>query len=466
MSDSNPRDERAQVLIKTARDAAQKNNLDYAISMYREALKTAPENVPWRQELRKTERRRFEDNPNKVGRLVGAKNHPIRLRAKTAKAKGQWTHVLEVCEEAFYNNPWDITATEDAADAAERLGLKELAEWLMESVERQALEAKNAEFFRHMAHTHGLNEHWQKAILAWEKVKKINPSDEEAGRQINSLSANATIARSGLSDAISKATTKASAEAQGPDPEELKREAMSPEDRLLKEIQEQPDRPGAYLHLADHYQMHDRLDDAEKVLAAGLKHMPEDTVLLKRHGEIQISRLRKYIEIWTKRSEANPGDPDARGKLDRARRKLAEYEIGEIRRLMVLRPDDMKLRLQLGQKLAQAGQHDAAIAEFQAARKEPGLAVDALLQAGQSFEAQGVTKLAERSYADALRAIEEGENKDQATINSLHYRLGRLAEAQGNVKVAEDHYNEVAANDYAFMDVAQRLRSLNQGPPT
>ncbi len=46
-------------------------------------------------------------------------------------------------------------------------------------------------------------------------------------------------------------------------------------------------------------------------------------------------------------------------------------------------------------------------------------------------------------------------------MNSLHYRLGRVSEAMGNPQAAEEHYNEVAANDYGYLDVAQRLRSLS-----
>src|SRR5579864_5299974 len=229
MSDTYPPEMRAQALFKTVSDAAQKNNLDYAIQMYQDACKLDTGNLLYRQALRMVERRKFANNPGKVGRLVGARNHPIRLRAKTAKAKGQWTHVLEVCEEAFVHNPWDVVAAEDAADAAEQLGLRELAEWLLESVGAQA--GQDASFFRHLAHVHGLNEHWQKAIQCWEHVKKLAPSDEEAGRQINALSANATIARSGLTEAIQKSSEGGSGpESFAPDAEDLKRMAMAPED--------------------------------------------------------------------------------------------------------------------------------------------------------------------------------------------------------------------------------------------
>jgi hypothetical protein len=42
----------------------------------------------------------------------------------------------------------------------------------------------------------------------------------------------------------------------------------------------------------------------------------------------------------------------------------------------------------------------------------------------------------------------------------LHYRLGRVAEGLGNNEAAVEHYNEVAAIDYGYLDVAQRLKRL------
>ena len=51
--------------------------------------------------------------------------------------------------------------------------------------------------------------------------------------------------------------------------------------------------------------------------------------------------------------------------------------------------------------------------------------------------------------------------RTSANFLALHYRLGRVAEALGNNEAAEEHYNEVAAIDYTYLDVAKRLRNLN-----
>jgi tetratricopeptide (TPR) repeat protein len=456
-----PKNPKARTFFQYGNDAAQKANLDYAIQMYREACKLEPDNLLCRAALRHTERRKFGNDPNKVGRLVGARNQPIRHRARSAKSKGHWTLVLEVCEEAFVNNPWDVSASRDAADAAEQLGFNVLAQWLIESVSGVA---NDVDFFKHAAHVHEVNASWQKAISCWEKVKKLNPDDEDAHRQINALSASATIMRSGLGEAIHKHSPTSNSPGQGGNPalppelEELKQPQLSPQDRWLKEIQEDPTLVGPYLQYADHLKNRGKLDDAQKLLARGLKAVPDDPSLQMAHADVQVSRLQRAIQSAELKSRERPDDADAKAKLEQLQTMLVDYEIEEFRRRIKLHPGDPNLQYELGLRLARSGQHKEAITSFQQARNSPTFRVQALHQLGLSFEAEGQLKLAGRNYEDALKAADP---EDTRTLNDLHYRLGRVFEAMGNTAAAEEHYNEVAANDYGYLDVAQRLRSLN-----
>ena len=456
-----PKNPKARTFFQYGNDAAQKANLDYAIQMYQESCKLEPENILCRASLRFTERKKFGNDPTKVGRLVSARNQPIRHRARSAKSKGQWTQVLEACEEAFVNNPWDTTSARDAADAAEQLGFKELAQWLIESV---LSVANDVEFFKHAAHIFELNASWAKAIASWERVKKLNPDDEDAHRQINALSASATIMRSGLSDAIHKHSPTSHSPGQGGGSElaaggeESRRAQASPEERWKKEIQEDPTMVGPYLQYAEHLKTRSKLDDAEKLLAQGLKAVPDDPALSTAHAEVQVGRLQRAISSWERKAQERPDDLDAKTKLEQLQSMLIDYELKEFRRRIKLHPGDPNLQYELGLRLARSGRHKDAIAAFQQARNSPTHRVQAMHQAGLSFESEGALKLAERSYQDALKAADASDLK---TLNDLHYRLGRVCESMGNTAAAEEHYNEVAANDYGYLDVAQRLRSLN-----
>ena len=450
--------EKAQTFFKYGNEAALKDNFDYAIQMYREACKLSPDSLSFRQALRGIERRKFGNEPGKVGMFAGARNPTIRMRARSARGKGNWTHALEICEEAFANNPWDVAAAREAAEAAEGLGFHELAQWLMESVYTQA---NDAEFFKHIAHVHQLNNAWAKAIAAWERVKKINPNDDEASRQINSIAASATIHRSGLSDSLNQRLTaagKSGPEAEADELAELKQPQLSPEERCKKEIQEDPTHIGPYLQLAEIHKGRNDLDEAEKLLASGLKAVPDDPSLKREYADVQMSRIKRAIASWQRKVKERPDDDAARAKVAQLETMLADYEIKEFRRRSEQEPTNMNIQYELGVRLARIGNHKDAIAAFQQARSSTSLRVQALLQAGLSFEAEGAMKLAERQFQEALKSADAA---DPALLNTLNYRLGRVNEAMGNNSAAEDYYNEVAANDYGYLDVAQRLRGLS-----
>jgi tetratricopeptide (TPR) repeat protein len=449
--------ERAKTYFQYGNEAALKNNIDYAVNMYQSACKIEPDNLIYRQALRGIERRKFSNDPAKVGKLVGMKTNPIRLKSKASKAKGNWKHVIEVCEEVFVFNPWDIGAAREAAEACEHLEFHAVGQWLLESVQAQATEA---EFFRHLARVEEQCAAFPKAIQAWERVRKLDPNDETASRKINALSANATIQRAGLTDAIDKRNEQATA-APAP-PTEAEIEAMeiaklSPEDRLLREIQVHPELVGPYLEIAEIYKLRNQLEDAEKVLARGLKLHPKEESLLLNHADIQLARLQNAIEVLTKRSKEKPQDEAIKAKLKQYTQMLMDYEVKEYSRRAKLHADDLNVQLLLGKALARAGKAQEAIAALQIARNHPTQRVEALRQLGLSFEALGNLKLAERNYQDALKSADPS---DANIMNILHYRLGRVAEAQGNNQAAEEHYNEVAANDYAYLDVADRLKNL------
>lgn len=460
-SEQNPQVlKKAQSYFHHGNEAAGKGNLDYAISMFREACKLVPGDLNYRMALRGVQRKKFNNDPAKVGRLTGTRVKAMRMTLRGAKSKGKWAEVMEGCEDALAHNPWDVGVSRDAAEAAEGLGFPLMAKWLMDSVAPQA--GEDPDYFRHLGHVFEINHDFQRAIQCWEKVRKLAPSDENASRQINALSANATIARSGMGQAAFRGPAGKSGpelESFSPDVEEMAQLAMAPEQRFLGQIEAHPERVGPYLELSDHYRMQGRLDEAEKVLSKGLKAIPDDSVLEMARAEVQISRLHKAIEAWGARAAKNPDDLDARGKHEKLRAMLNDYEVKEFRRRAALRPDDLSLQLQLGIRLARVGQHDAAIAAFQQARSSPELRVQALLQAGISFEANGSLKLAERHYSDAQKIADPA---DMPTLLELNYRLGRVSEAQGDARKAEEYYNEVAAHDYGYLDVARRLRDLNQ----
>lgn len=451
--------EKARTFFQYGNDAALKSNFEYAINMYKEACKRAVDNLQFRQALRGIQRRKFGNDPSKVGRLVGMTNKTIHMKARSARGKEKYAAAIEALEEAFTNSPWDVAAAREGAESFEMLELYPIAQWYLESVQNE-VGAKDAEFHRHAAHVHELCESWPKAIASWEAVKRINPFDEDAERKIKNLAAAATMKRANYEGAIEKAgeTPKESAEEIAERLEQLKLEKMTPEQRLLNEIQKDPKQVWPYIELADMARKRSQFENAEKILAKGLKEVPRDPALQQNYAEVQMTRLKRAIEALTKRVDDDPTDVTSKSKLEQLHRMLLDYEIKEYRRRLALSPEDHNLHYQLGLALARDSKHAEAIGEFQIAKGSPNLKIQSMLQAGLSFEADGRAKLAERTYQEALKSLEPS---DAANLNALHYQLGRVNETLGNMEQAEEHYNEVAANDYTYRDVAQRLRNLN-----
>ncbi len=379
-----------------------------------------------------------------------------------AKTRGKWAEALEACEDVFQYHPWEVHVARDAADAAEHLKLPALARWYLESVFQQV--GEDAHFYRHLAHVYELNQMWETSIRCWEKVHKLVPTDEEANKKIKSLTANAAISRSGLDEAARKvpAGNAGPEPSDQPDVEELKRQAMTPEQRLRQRIQDEPAYAGAYLELADMYKLQNKLDDAEKVLAAGRKATNDDAVLLEAHADVQIARIQRHQAAWSKKLREDPTDLNAKDKLDKLTAMLLDYELKEYKRRVEHHPEELATRFQFGLRLVRAGRTDEAIAEFQQARNANASKIrsEALYQLAQCFVAKNLPKLGERYYQEALKLAEE--DADQAKIKELHYCLGCVYESSNDFRAAEEHFNEVAATDYTYKDIAQRLENLNR----
>ena len=140
--------------------------------MYQEACKLEPENLMYPPGARGDRAKKFGNDRSKVGRLVGARTQPIRMRARSARSKGHCTQALEICEEAFAHNPWDSGAARTPPRRPSSWA--EAARPVVDRVGAAAI-ANDADFFRYAAHVHEMNASWQKAIACWERVKKLNP---------------------------------------------------------------------------------------------------------------------------------------------------------------------------------------------------------------------------------------------------------------------------------------------------
>jgi tetratricopeptide (TPR) repeat protein len=177
--------ERANQVVATG-------NYDYGIRLLMSCCKLDPGNLIYRQALRRTEKAKYRNNL-RGSWFAWLTAWPGRARMKTALRGRDYLKVLEHGERILMRNPWDVGAQMDMAEAADVMGLLDLAIWNLEQArQKQGLDAP---LNRTLARLYEKRGNFTQAIALWELVRKVKPSDTEAQHKIKDLAADDTIAR-------------------------------------------------------------------------------------------------------------------------------------------------------------------------------------------------------------------------------------------------------------------------------
>ena len=224
--------ERANQVIATG-------NYDYAIQLLLTCCKMDPANLIYRQTLRRTEKIKYRNNL-RGSRLAFLTTSTSRTKLKAAKASRDYLKVLECGEKVLLRNPWDIGAQMDMAEAADALGLLDVAVWTLEQARQKNPE--DATVNRALARLYEKRGNFSQAIALWELIRKAEPRDVEAQHKAKDLAASDTIARGNYEAVFSNldedhegdeqaATTGESAKESVPVHQVAVQESVSPEPR-------------------------------------------------------------------------------------------------------------------------------------------------------------------------------------------------------------------------------------------
>lgn len=441
-----------------------KGDFDYAVKLFKDACKLAPDQLVYRQHLRISAKRKFKDN-KRGSRLASITTVGARTGLKAAKAKKEWLRALECCEDCLSENPWDSSLLLDLAAICDELAWKEMAIWSAE--EALARDPADPTVNRALAKIYNKHGAFTKAIDCWERVKKACPADEEADRMMKDLAASATIDRGGYEGAQS--FTRAVADKTKT--QELLDEAKGGTSDmrfggqitdLEHKIRNKPTEIGPYMQLSQIYRRMGKITEARAVMEKAKDASGGNPDVITELAEIDFDQLKANMAIAEKQAAERPNDAEAQKKAQEAARTLNDFELREFQRRVERLPTDMGLRAELGIRLAKAGLHEQAIPELQKAKNAPGKKLEATIWLGHCFRAKKNARLAKRSFEEALASLSPG---DQKNFLDLHYWLGRSCEELSEKSEAIKHFDEVAGIDYAYRDVAERLDKLSSEDP-
>jgi serine/threonine protein kinase len=182
----------ASAQFERANDVLGRGDYDYAVQLLSSCCKLDPANLTYRRSLRHAQRSMRGGKP-RGGRFSFITSSPLRSRLKAAKVAGEHLRVLEHGEALLMRDPWDAGAQLDMAEAADALGLSDMALWILQQAFRE--DSPNVPLSRALARSYEKHGNYAEAIAQWEIVRKADPNDLEASRKPRDLAARETIAR-------------------------------------------------------------------------------------------------------------------------------------------------------------------------------------------------------------------------------------------------------------------------------
>ncbi len=452
-------DPRHQKLIENARIALERGNLDYALEVTAQVLKAAPGCLPVRKLQRVAQMRQAKGKGGFMSKMSsGLSNAPFMFGG----GKKDPAKLLESAEVLLAKDPTNVPALKLLAEAAQGLGMLETVAFAFDAV--RELQPNDR------ANLLALGEAWLAAGKATEALKiaddmlAAKPVDADA----QALMRKASVAQTVVKNKWEAQTTyrdKMRDEAGAVSLEQSSKIVMGDAmtQRLLEEALARAAKEPANLnHYRTLAQLYRQAGDLEQALVWVRKARQQpagagDAALEKQESELAASVIAKRVELAEAAVAAAPTDAAAQAKLTAARGELAEFKLHDAKHYTERYPNDYPARHALATLLLEAGQTDAAIAQFQQAQKGPQVRVASLVGLARCFKAKKLFDLAVAQLNTAKTEL--GATMDD-TKKDVIYELGTCLELMGKPDLAIVEFKAIYSEDIGFRDVADKINAF------
>ncbi len=447
----------ARVFFEKARKVAQTNNFDYAIDLYLEGLRRAPDalmegHMPLRELAL-------------LRQAGGGKKPSMVEKVKRLRAKAPLEQMLNA-EYLFAKEPDHLAHGEAMLRATAAGGYKKTAKWIADLLFQANNAAKRPSFHTYilLKESYKAIGQFDRAIAACQHAVKLKPADGELADELKNLTAELTMARGRYDQEGDFRQSIKDREAQA---------KLYAQDRVIKtedyrltavrqardELAQDPNLPKNIFNLANALVdlQDDHADNEAIELLQNAYRTKNDFSFQQRAGQIKIMQLRRKLRQTKGVLETNPDDGQAKARVTELSAQFNSTELEHYRLCVENYPTDLQVKYELGNCLVRNKQYDDAIPLFQEAQKDPRHKISAMDKIGLCFFMKGW-------FADAIdiftQAIDSYEIKDDSIAKELRYNLARSYEEQGENEKALEIFRKIAQLDFAFKDVHQRVDKL------
>ena len=448
---------KAGVFFERARQVAQTDNFDYAVDMYLEGLRCAPDAL--------------EQGHIKLHELAllrqtkGGKKPTMAERIKCLRGRTPLEQMINA-EYLFAKDPDHLPYAEVILKATVAGDYRKTASWIADLI----FQANNA-LTRPSLHTYLLlKESYEalglldRAVVACQFALTVKPDDKELADEHQRLSAELTVSKGkydhegDFTKAIKDRRIQEKLQSQDSVVKTMHWRLTAIED-VRKAMADEPNLPQNILNLA--YALSDLEEDAAENEAIELLEdaykNSSDFNFRQQAGRIRIKQIRRRIREAQDALAAAGDDEKARSRLEQLQAQLADIELEHCRFCAENYPTDLRYKYEYAVCLLDAKQYDKAIPIFQEAQRDPRHKIAAMNKVGLCFLVKGW-------FADAIDvlagAIDSYELKEDDTAKDLRYNLGRAYQASGDTEKALQAYRKLAQLDFAYKDVSKRVDEL------
>lgn len=447
---------KARAFFSRAEEVASTDNFDYAIDLYLEGLKLAPDAL--------------EDGHAPLRRLAlirqakGGKKPSV---VDKMKYRGGKLPVEEMLNAEFLlaKDPDNLDYAETMLKACVAGSYSRTADWIGQLIfdANRASSKPSLATYLLLKDCYVKMGWYTKAVAACQFAVDLKPSDDALRDELRNLSASMTMEKGGygqVSDFRKSLKDRELQERLHSQEQTVKSDSyrLTAVEEAKRQVKQAPTPPNI-MQLAQAYvdlETEEGWKEAQTLLE-GAYQKTKDFSFKRKLGEFSIRKLKEGLRHL--HNELRSSKP-TKEKVDQYRQlhhTLDQTELEHYRLCAENYPTDLKLKFEYGRCLIKNHKFDEAIPVFQETQRDPRLRTAALDKTGLCFLLKGWFDDAIDLFLEALKS---SPTKDSAIAKDIRYNLARAYEAANRVPEALEIYRKLAQLEYNYKDVSQRIDKL------
>jgi tetratricopeptide (TPR) repeat protein len=445
-------------LYLKAAEAAQRENPDYAMTLFCQVLEKEPGFFDCRRALRIEQAKKAAGATTGFFKkmMSGAGASPQIARAKMALSRNP-AEAMAIAEQVLNSDPNNSYAHRIIVDGALALELPKTAVMSLEVMVRHSPKDKALviEFADLAAQTGGAASASAEAAL--DELARGSGFDPDLAQAQKNLSARKTMDEGGYSgleggQGSFRDVLRNKDEAVSLEQANRVQKTEDTAARLIAEyegrLEAEPDNVKMMRSLAELYTQKKEFDRALE-LYTRIKNTGHggDATLDRAIADTTVKKMDSEL------AQLNPFAADNADQIARLQAAKVEFKLAECQQRVEKYPTDLGIRFELGQLYFEAGKVAEAMGEFQKAQQNPHKRIPAMSYLAQCFAKRGMNDSAVRTLQNAIKekpAFDE-EKKD------LIYHLGCVLEKMGKKAEAIEQFLQIYETDIGYRDVAAKV---------